>query len=101
VALHPSRTIELDVPASEVFDRCISGIEQILGGNISTSDVSAGTIEANFGLINSERLTVTIKPVDERKTSVTIESRRGAILEQPQRSSSYVDALAECVKMSS
>ena len=94
VALHPVRTVEIDGPVADAYARCVTGIEQILGGNIAARDPVAGTLEARFGLVNSERLTVSIERLEESRTRVTIEARRGAIPEQPQQSSSYVDALA-------
>lgn len=94
VALHPSQTLELDEPYSTAFERCVRGIEDVLGGVIRDSSEQRGSIEAAFGLINSERLTCTLTSLDERRTRVLIESRRGASA-QPAKSSQYVRALAE------
>jgi hypothetical protein len=93
VALHPSRTIELDVPFETAFDRCIDGIEGALGGVIRERDAQNGTIEATFGLVNSERLSVSLDRTADGRTRVLIESRRGLTTE-PARGSQYVDALA-------
>jgi hypothetical protein len=93
VALHPSRTVELDVPFEVAFDRCIDGIEGALGGAIRERDAEHGTIEATFGLVNSERLSVSLGRMEDGRTRVLIESRRGLSTE-PARSSQYVDALA-------
>lgn len=93
VALHPSRTIELDMPAARAFVRSMEGIERILGGYVRESDAARGTIEATFGLVNSERLMVTVQQLESDRSRVIIESRRGASPEA-RESSQYVDALA-------
>lgn len=93
VALHASRKIEIAAPFDRVYDRCLGGIEQILGGHVSSADRAAGVIEATFGLINSERLTIRLEKTAGENTAATIESRRGAVSSAP-ASSSYVDALA-------
>jgi hypothetical protein len=99
VSLHPARTVE--VPASQpvVFDTLVSGIQQVLGGNVSAVDTERGTMEATFGLVNSERLSITVAGSDAGSTRVTIEARRGAVADQP-ASSSYVDALANFLQRS-
>lgn len=92
VALHPSRSVELDLPKDAAFARCKRGIEDVLGGEIR--DERAGEwIEAPFGLIDSERLACTLTTIDPSHTRVTIETRRGARPEAPP--SSYVSALAK------
>ncbi len=93
VALHPSRTIELDMPPAQAFERSMEGIERILGGYVRDSDADRGAIEATFGLVNSERLMVTVQPLEGDRSRVIIESRRGASAEQ-RAASQYVDALA-------
>ena len=94
VAINPSRTLELDAAPAQIFEQAVTGIEQLLGGHIAARNPDAGSIEAVFGLVNSERLNVTIRSLGEDKSRVTIESRRGAIAQQP-GPSSYVDALAQ------
>ncbi len=93
VALHPSRTIELDMPAAQAFVRSMEGIEQILGGYVRESDAARATIEATFGLVNSERLMVSVQQLENNRSRVIIESRRGASPEA-RKGSQYVDALA-------
>jgi hypothetical protein len=97
VALHPTRTIELDVPPSAAFERSVLGIENTLGGVVRDSDRDRGTIEATFGLIDSERLSVAIEPLERNRSRVVIESRRGAMAQQPS-GSQYVDALADYLR---
>lgn len=94
VALHPTRTIELDVPAQLVFQRSIEGVEITLGGIIREKNEQSRTIEATFGLINSERITVSVFPTGADSSRVVIESRRG-VSGEPPRTSQYVDALAD------
>jgi hypothetical protein len=100
VALHASQTIDLQQPYAAAFERCIHGIENVLGGVIREADERRGRIEATFGLINSERLSCTLGRVDDAHTRILIESRRGAT-PQPARSSQYVRALAEFLQSAS
>jgi hypothetical protein len=94
VALHPTRKLELEGSRDAVFDRCLRGIEQILGGIVREADRERGTIEATFGLVNSERITVTLQAMEPERTRVVIEARRGASFE-PAKPSQYVTALAK------
>jgi hypothetical protein len=93
VALHPSRTVEVDMPYEVAFDRCIEGIEQALGGIVRERNPQRGTIEATFGLVNSERMSVSLERMNDGRTRAIVESRRGLSME-PARGSQYVDALA-------
>lgn len=94
VALHATQTIELEQRREHVFPLCVRGIEDVLGGAIRTRDEQRGTIEATFGLIDSERLWCTLESLESGGTRVTIESRRGA-RPQPAKRSEYVRALAQ------
>jgi hypothetical protein len=100
VALHASQTLELQQPYAAAFERCIRGIENVLGGAIREADERRGNIEATFGLINSERLSCTVERIDDANTRILIESRRGAT-PQPPQSSQYVRALAEFLQSAS
>ncbi|HEY8298066.1 MAG TPA: hypothetical protein VIG32_08610 [Candidatus Baltobacteraceae bacterium] len=93
-SLRPSRVVEVPRAYDAAFDRCVDGIERVLGGVVRESDRAAGTVEATFGLTFSERLTCSLDPLDAQRTRARIESRRGA---QPQARvrSDYVDRLAE------
>lgn len=91
-ALHPTRTVVVEAPTAAVYDACVFAIEHTLGGHVYEQNAAGGRIDATFGLVNSERLTVTLADVEETKTRVTVESRRGALSEQ-RASSDYVDAL--------
>jgi hypothetical protein len=94
VALHPSQTVELASPLDAVFALCVRGIEDVLGGVVREGDAERGRVEATFGLVDSERLTCTLEPLEAQHTRVIIESRRGASVE-PAKSSQYVRALAD------
>jgi hypothetical protein len=93
VALHPHKTIEIEKPYATAFTACLQGVERVLGGIVREANEARGTIEATFGLIDSERLTVTLQRIDDERTRVTIESRR-TLSEKPSTSSDYVDTLA-------
>lgn len=94
VATHASQTFEIEDPYERVWENCVRGIEDVLGGAVRECSRERGTIEATFGLINSERLTCTLAALDPQRTRVTVESRRGASAE-PAKPSQYVRALAE------
>jgi len=93
-ALHPSRTVDIDLSADAAFDRCRQGIEDVLGGVVREAYRERGTLEATFGLIYSDRLTCTVIPVDAAHACVIIETRRGAQAGLS-TSSPYVKALAD------
>ncbi|HLI96974.1 MAG TPA: hypothetical protein VKT72_12935 [Candidatus Baltobacteraceae bacterium] len=94
VALHASETVEIEGPFDAVFARCVRGIEDVLGGAVRERSRERGSIEATFGLIDSERLTCTVQRAGADRTRVVIESRRGASA-QPAKPSQYVRALAK------
>jgi hypothetical protein len=93
VSLHPVRKLELAEPFESVFARSIEGIERILGGIVRESDAQRGTIDATFGLVNSERLSVTLERMENDRTRAIVESRR-TLTPSPAVRSDYVDALA-------
>lgn len=86
LSVRPSRTVEVALPYDAAFDRCLRGLEIAAGANVSDAQRSAGTIEAAFGLINSERIGCTVRRIDDASTAVTIESRRFAGSGLPQGS---------------
>lgn len=99
VATHASQTIEIDDAYADAFHRCVRGIEDVLGGAVRESDEQRGTIEATFGLINSERLSCKLAAIGDRRARIIIESRRG-ISAEPAKPSDYVRALAEYLRKS-
>ena len=94
MALHPSRTIELELAKDAALDRCRYGIGHVLGGVVREEHRAEGTLEATFGLIYSDRLTCTLVGIDASHTRVTIETRRGAQAAN-NAPSPYVKALAD------
>ena len=98
VALHPSQMIELDLPRDAAYERCLEGIDRVLGGSVRETDQVRGRIEATFGLIGSERLSCIVESLDPIRSRVTIESRRAVIAETPRTTSDYVKALADFLR---
>ena len=92
VALHPSRTVELDLPQVAAYERCRTIVTDVLGGNITSED-SPRAIDASFGLVNSERISISIEAVGENTSRVLIQSRRLLSAEAPVRSN-YVETIA-------
>ena len=78
LTVRPARTVDVVLPYDEAFDRCVRGLEVAAGANVTLADRAGGTIEAAFGLINSERIGCTLKRIDDAHTAVTMESRRFA-----------------------
>ena len=97
VALHPTRTLELELSPDEAFERALRGSEHTLGGVIRDCNKRLRTFEATFGLINSERITITVQPLEKRRSRVSIESRRLASGQAPP-ASQYVDVLADYLR---
>lgn len=93
VGLRPHRTIELALAVSDAYGRVVTEIEATLGANISLDDREGKCIEAGFGVINNERVRITLAEIDASHTIVRIEAffRAGATV--PERSAA-VDALA-------
>lgn len=94
IAPTTSQRVEMDLSFADAWKKCVHGIEEVLGGAVREADERQGTIEATFGLVNSERLSCSLKMRGERATDVLIVSRRGASA-QPAKPSQYVRALAE------
>jgi hypothetical protein len=91
---HPAQRVEIPCSYDETWNACVRGIEDVLGGVVRESNQASGTLEASFGLVNSERLTCALEALEPKKTRVLIEGRRGPS-PQPATSSQYVSALAE------
>ncbi len=78
--------------SAAAFALCVRAVEQVLGGTIAVAEPDRGSIEAAFGLIGSERLSILVEPLDAQRSRISLQSRRGA---RPQAApaSHYVDAL--------
>ncbi len=94
IGLRPSRTLEVGLPFEAAFERCIDGLENVLGAIVRDRDSSAGTIDASFGLMFSERIFCGLDAIDENRTRIRIESRRNAQVELP-KGSEAVDRLTQ------
>ena len=96
VGLRPHREVELECNYDDAYARALAAFEAVLGANVSIDDRSGGTIEAAFGLVNSERIRCSVSRVDETRTHVRIEAHFPAGVDVP-ASSRAVDALAEAL----
>jgi hypothetical protein len=94
VGLRPHRAVDLDLPFDDAYERVMHGIDVVLGANVRSADRARGEIEADFGLIGSERMRATLQRLDGGRTRVDIEAIYAANAAPPQRSS-IVEALAE------
>ncbi len=97
LALRPHREFEVGVALATVFAQAHDVIEHTLGANVSYADVQRGTIEAAFGLVNHERLIVTLEALDAQRTHVVVEAFYPAGLQRPARSQA-VDVLADTLE---
>jgi hypothetical protein len=97
VGLHPRRDVALALPYDAAFDGVLDAIDRVLGANVAACDRKAGTIEAAFGLVNSERVRCSVQRADAGRTAVRIEAYFPAGAEVPARSRA-VDALAESLE---
>jgi hypothetical protein len=94
VGLRPHRDVDLDGGYDVAYSRVLSGIELVLGANVTIDDRRGGLIEAAFGLVNSERVRCTLTRTDESHTHVRVEAFFPAGAAVPDQSRA-VDALAE------
>jgi hypothetical protein len=90
VGLRPHGEVTIDCPASEAAVRVRRAIADVLGAHVAYDD--DGTIEAAFGLVQSERIRCTIDSLDERRSNVRAEAIYPPGRDVPERSAS-VDAL--------
>ncbi|MFN2528683.1 MAG: hypothetical protein ABR584_08190 [Candidatus Baltobacteraceae bacterium] len=98
ISVRPSRTVALGVSYDDAFERCIRGLEDVVGAQIRDMDREHGTIDATFGLMFSERIACIVQRIDERTTQVTLESRRIAGAELP-KDSAVLDRLQEWITL--
>ncbi|MFN2448860.1 MAG: hypothetical protein ABR508_03575 [Candidatus Baltobacteraceae bacterium] len=100
VAPYAARAVELPVPAHEVLTLCESAVRDVLGGTIAQSEPQNGFLEARFGLVDSERLTITVEAAGPQLTRVRVQARRGVCTQTP-GGSRYADALCAYLMKSS
>jgi hypothetical protein len=97
LGLRPHREFVAAAEAETAYAQAFDALERVLGAAIVSTDRERGTIEAAFGLVNSERLIVTLERLDERRTRVIVEAFYPAGLRRPVRSRA-VDALADALE---
>jgi hypothetical protein len=86
VGLRPHRDLQLSEGIDAAHARVLAAIEVTLGANVTVDDRSGGTIEAAFGLVNSERIRCTFDAGEAAGTQVRIEAFYPAAAEVPERS---------------
>ncbi|MDP9024835.1 MAG: hypothetical protein M3N13_05660 [Candidatus Eremiobacteraeota bacterium] len=96
ISVRPSRTLMVGVPYDAAFDRCVYGLQQVVGAQVRAMDRETGTIEATFGLMFSERIACDLRRIDSATTEVAIESRRIAGAELP-KDSAVLDRLSQWI----
>ncbi|HEY1428368.1 MAG TPA: hypothetical protein VGF18_02265 [Candidatus Tumulicola sp.] len=90
VGLRPHGEIAVPVSLEVAARRVRAAVSDVLGAHVSYDD--GGTIEAAFGLVQSERVRCSLSAVDAETTSVRVEAIYPPGREIPQRSNS-VDAM--------
>lgn len=85
VALHPIRIVQLQAGPEQAYGRCAAIVEQTLGGHITAHDAPS-LLEASFGLVNSERISLSIEARADGGSTVRLQSRRLAGAQQTQES---------------
>ncbi|HEY1654137.1 MAG TPA: hypothetical protein VGF86_03380 [Candidatus Tumulicola sp.] len=97
VGLRPHRDVIVDAPYEAAYDRVLEAAEFVLGASVASRDRGSGTIEASFGLVNSERVRCTLQSIDDRRTAIRVEAffPAGAA---PRERSLAVEALADALE---
>jgi hypothetical protein len=96
VGLRPHRVLELDC-GDAAYENCLACIDTVLGATVYSNDRKTGFIEAGFGLVNSERLRISLEPINAVHTRVRIEAFYPATVKPP-ATSLVVDALADALQ---
>jgi len=97
IGLRPHRDVTLELAYDAAYTRVLETIDAVLGANVTIDDRRGGTIEAGFGLINSERVRVNLERVSETSTLARVEAFYTAGATIPDRSSA-VEALADALE---
>jgi hypothetical protein len=97
VGMRPHKNVELPLNIDEAYGRVKKLIDRELGANISIDDPKTHFIEATFGLINSERIRVSLEGIDENGTRVRIEAYYPAGMKIAEKSAA-VNALANALE---
>ena len=97
VGLRPHRTLELPLGFDAAYELCLHEMEATLGANVYVDDRPGRMIEAGFGLINNERIRVSLDSIDTTHTRVRVEAFFRAGNTIPERSAA-VDALSAALE---
>jgi hypothetical protein len=97
VGLRPHREFVVAIERDRVYAQARDAVERAIGANIVSADERTGTIEAAFGLVNHERLIVTLESEGEGSTRVTVEAFYPAGVVKPPRSHA-VEVLADAIE---
>ncbi len=96
VGLRPHRTVEMPCSFEDAYARALAAMDAVLGANVRDADPVSGIIDAEFGMIGSERIRAAVESGDATHSRVHIEARYIATAVAPTRSLA-VDALAEAL----
>lgn len=99
IGLRPHRILELARGYDESYAYVLEALDVTLGANVYVDDRAGGTIEAGFGLVNNERLRVTLQPAGAASTRLRIEAFFPAGARVPEKSAA-VDALYDALMRS-
>ena len=91
---HREVVVPLDIDAAQI--RVLDALVKTLGANVFLDDRTAHVIEAGFGLVNAERVQVSLASEGATQTRVQIEAQYRAGVERPAQSRN-VDALANAL----
>ncbi len=97
VGLRPHRDVTLALAYDDAYARVLEAIDTTLGANVTIDDRRGGTIEAGFGVINSERVRVTLERAGEASTLARVEAFYAAGASVPPKSRA-VEALADALE---
>jgi hypothetical protein len=96
VGLRAHRDVSLSLGLEAAHERVLDALVKTLGANVYVDDRVAHVIEAGFGLVNAERVSITLVSEDAAHTLVQIEAHYRAGLERPSNSRN-VDVLADAL----
>lgn len=96
IGLRAHRDVVVALGIDAAHERVLDALTKTLGANAYLDDRIAHVIEAGFGLVNAERVRVTLESVGPLQTQVRIEAQYRAGVERPSQSRN-VDALADAL----
>jgi len=97
VGLRPHRDVTLPLAYDDAYRRVLETLDATLGANVTIDDRRGGLIEAGFGLINSERVRVSLERIEDASTLARIEAFYAAGATVPAKSRA-VEVLADALE---